>query len=42
MDNEHKHENLSRFYTWGLPLLGLMGVLVVIGVVATLLVNHFM
>lgn len=36
-----KKEDLSKYYTYGLPLLGLMAVLAVIGVIITVVLKFF-
>ncbi len=36
-----KKDNLKPYFTWGLPLLGLMATLIVVGVVVTLVLHYW-
>ena len=40
-DRMKKSNDLKKYYTLGLPLLGLMAVIAVLGIIATVLVRHF-
>ncbi len=41
MDQVKKQQSLRPYWTYGLPLLGFMSVLAVVGIVATLVLRHF-
>jgi hypothetical protein len=34
-------ENLKPYFTWGLPLLGLMATLCIIGIIVTLVLHYW-
>jgi len=35
-----KNEDLSQYYTYGLPLLGLMAVFAIVGLIATIVLHY--
>lgn len=39
--NKENDKGLKRYRTWGLPLLGLMALLILASIVATVLLKHW-
>jgi hypothetical protein len=39
--NTMKKDDLKKYYTWGLPLLGLMAALIVLSVVVTIVLRYW-